>query len=90
MGGSERAAVQKAIAALGLSRLPVDVWIDSHNLVRRLEINFHANADGQSMQMQMTIELFAFGTTPPVTVPPAAETFDATSTTLGGLGSASQ
>ena len=42
------------------------------------------------MQMQMNLELFDFGTTPPVSVPSASETFDATSTALGGLGSASQ
>jgi len=88
--GASSADIQKAIGQLGLSKLPVDVWVDSHNLVRRLELNLNAGAGGQSMHMQMTIELFDFGSTPPVTAPPASQTFEATGSALGGLGSASQ
>ncbi len=90
MAGANSATVQKAIAALGVSEIPVDVWVDSQDLVRRLQLAFHANAGGQSMQMQMNLELFDFGTIPHVSVPAASETFDATSATLGSLGSASQ
>ena len=89
LGTDNPGAVQKAIGQLGLSRLPVEVWVDSHNLVRRLQMAFHADADGQSMQMQMTLELFAFGATRPVTVPLPSETYEATGSSLGGLGSAS-
>jgi len=38
----------------------------------------------------MDIEMFGFGSVPTVSAPPASETFDATSTTLSGLGSATQ
>jgi hypothetical protein len=84
--GANRNAVQKALAQLGVSSLPVDVWVDSHNLVRRLGITLSAPAGGQNLQMQMEMELFSFGATPIVTAPSAAETFDATSTALSGLG----
>ena len=91
LAGANTAAAQKAIGALGIGELPVDVWIDTHNLVRRLQISLHTpSVQGRSLQMQMTIELFGFGSTPTVSAPPASETFDATSTALGGLGSASQ
>lgn len=90
LAGANSAAVKKAIAGLGMSQVPVEVWIDSHDLVRRLQMAIHASAGGQSMQMHMTLELFAFGSTPPVSVPSASETFDATSAAVGGLGSASQ
>ena len=90
VAGANAGAAQKAIAELGVSELPVDVWVDSHNLVRRLQITLHAPAGGQNLQMQMSIELFGFGATPIVSAPPASETFDATSTALGGLGSAAQ
>jgi hypothetical protein len=85
LSGANRNAVQKALAQLGASSLPVDVWVDSHKLVRRLGITLSAPAGGQNLQMQMEMELFSFGATPTVTAPSAAETFDATSTTLSGL-----
>lgn len=90
LGGAEGSAAQKAIGKLGLSQLPVDVWVDSHNLVRRIQISIHIGVAGQNLQMAMNLELFGFGATPTVSAPPASETFDATSTALSGLGSASQ
>jgi hypothetical protein len=90
VAGANAGATQKAIAELGVSELPVDVWVDANNLVRRLQINLNAPAAGQSLQLQMNLELFNFGATPTVSVPPPSETFDATSTALGGLGSAAQ
>jgi hypothetical protein len=43
-------------------------------------------SEGQQLQLRMTIELFGFGATARVTPPPSAETYDATSTALAGLG----
>jgi len=87
--GANAGEAQKAIGALGMSRLPMEVWVDSHNLVRRMQLDLHAPAGGQNLQMQMDVELFGFGATPTVSAPPASETFDATSAALGGLGSSS-
>lgn len=90
LAGANSAAVKQAVAGLGMSEVPVEVWIDSHDRVRRLQMAIHASAAGQTMQMHMNLELFAFGSTPPVSIPSASETFDATSAALGGLGSTSQ
>ncbi len=90
VAGANAGAAQKAIAELGVSQLPVDVWVDSNDLVRRLQITLHAPAAGQNLQLQMNLELFGFGATPAVSAPPPSETFDATSTALGGVGSAAQ
>jgi hypothetical protein len=82
---SARAALEKSIAKLGVGSVPVDVWVDSHRLVRRIALAFSAPAGGQQLGLHMTIELFDFGATPAVTAPAASETFDATSSALGGL-----
>jgi hypothetical protein len=80
------AALGKLIAQTGVSSLPVDVWVDAHRLVRRMTIALSLPSEGQRLQIRMTIELFGFGATAPVTPPPVAETYDATNTALAGLG----
>jgi hypothetical protein len=92
LAGANAGAARKAIGELGVSELPVEVWVDSHNLVRRVQLSLHTPSGSQApqIQMQMSVELFNFGTTPTVSVPPPSETFDATSTALGGLGAVGQ
>ena len=90
LAGANAGEAQKALGQLGLTELPVEVWVDSHNLVRRMQLDLDTAAGGQSLQMQMDVELFGFGATPTVSVPSPSETFDATSTALGGLGAATQ
>jgi hypothetical protein len=89
MPSGERAqlhsALQKLIAQTGLRSLPVDVWVDAHRLVRRMTMALSIPSGGQKLQLHLTIELFGFGPTTPVTAPPAGETYDATSTALAGL-----
>jgi hypothetical protein len=80
-----RAALAKVIAQIGASSLPVDVWVDSARLVRRMEIVISASAGGQSLRMQMSVELFGFGPTPPVTAPAQGDVYDATQVALAGL-----
>ncbi len=80
--GVDAGAAEKAIAQLGVSEAPVDVWVDSHNLVRRLQITLGAS----TVHLRMNIEMFDFGAIPAVSPPPASETFEATSSALAGLG----
>jgi hypothetical protein len=82
-----RSAYEKSIAKLGFKSLPVDVWADSHHLVRKLEFALSAPAEGQRVGVHMTMELFEFGSTPAVKVPASSEAYDATSSALGGLSS---
>jgi hypothetical protein len=80
-----RAALAKVIAQTGVSKLPVDVWVDSGRLVRRMTIVLSMPASGQSLQMHMSIELFGFGPTPAVTPPAQSDVYDATQAALAGL-----
>jgi hypothetical protein len=79
------AALAKVIAQIGASSLPVDVWVDSARLVRRMEIVISASAGGQSVRMQISVELFGFGPTPAVMAPAQGDVYDATQAALAGL-----
>jgi hypothetical protein len=83
-----RAALAKLVAQTGSASIPVDAWVDAHHLVRRIAMTLAISTGGQQAQTRMTIDLFGFGPTPPVTPPPQAEVYDATQTTLSGLSSA--
>ncbi len=83
-----RAALSKLIAQTGSASIPVDVWVDGHRLVRRITMAFAIASGAQQAQTRMTIELFRFGSTPPVTPPPQAEVYDATQAALSGLSGA--
>jgi hypothetical protein len=90
LGGVANGAAQKAISKLGVSDLPVDVWIDSHDLVRRIEVTLSTPAAAGHLQVEINIELFDFGATPTVTTPAPSETFEASSTGLSGLAAAAE
>jgi len=79
------AALAKVITQIGASSLPVDVWVDSARLVRRMAILISAPAGGQNLRMQMSVELFGFGPTPAVTAPAQGDVYDATQAALAGL-----
>jgi hypothetical protein len=87
---SERQSVQQTINTLksrvGLSTLPVNVWIDEHHLIRRMQFAFGENvpAVGQ-MHFSMTMDITGYGPQPAPAIPPASQVTDITS--LAGLGS---
>ena len=80
-----RATLDKLIRQTGTSSMPVDVWVDAHRLVRRMTMAMSLASSAQKLQVSITIELFGFGPTSPVTAPRAAETYDATDMALAGL-----
>jgi hypothetical protein len=84
--GRLRASIAKLAAQTGVDSLPVEVWVDAGGLVRRVSLALSIPASGESVQLHMRIELFAFGATPAVIAPQQSEVFDATQTALGGLG----
>ena len=84
--GQLHAALAKLIAQTGTSKIPVNVWVDAHHLVRRLALALSLSTGAQRAQLNMTMELFDFGPTPSLNPPPAGEVFDATQTALSGLG----
>jgi hypothetical protein len=87
---SQRAAVHQALskltAQLGVHTLPIEVWIDSHDMARRIALSMSIPEQGQTARFALSMDLFDFGQTPAVQVPPASETYEPSSSSLGNLG----
>jgi Zn-dependent alcohol dehydrogenase len=78
---AQRKGAQQAIASLEnlthLHSLPVDVWIDDHNLVRQMQMSFASSSGGQNVNTQMTIGIPEYGAEQPPKVPPDSQVTDA-------------
>jgi hypothetical protein len=83
-----KAAIEKLIAQTGTRKLPVEVWVDSHGLVRKLTMALTEVASGEHVNVAIELELFDFGATPSVNPPAAGEVFDATQSSLDALSGA--
>lgn len=62
-----------------VASIPVDVWVDADNLVRRMTMDFSFASPGQAEQAKASIEMELYDYGKPVTVatPPAADVVDA-------------
>ena len=60
----------------GLEEMPVDVWIDGEERIRRMEVEQAMNAGGVQMSMHMAAEYVRFGVPVDVDVPDDDEVFD--------------
>jgi hypothetical protein len=79
---SERAAAEQLVAALqkrGVAPrgLPVDAWIDSKNLIRRVQLAYaQPLPTGQSANVVIKVDYLDYGPQPAPTVPPPSQTLD--------------
>ena len=76
---SLRDDLERSFAILDLETLPMEVWIDSEDRVRRLEFEMSSTelADvGAEVSVHMSMDLFDFGVEVDVVAPPADETVD--------------
>lgn len=80
---AERASMRQAVATLqkltGLHAIPVDVWVDSQHLVRRLTMAYTVHASGQSLRTQIRLDFLSYGAQPVPKAPPAGQVTDAAS-----------
>ncbi len=86
--GKLKGTIEKLVSQTGSSTVPVEVWVDSHNLVRKMSLALSEAASGTHVRVALELELFDFGSTPRVNVPGSSEVFDATQTSLSALGGA--
>jgi hypothetical protein len=79
---ARRAAAQASVRNLEklthTSKIPMDVWIDAHHLVRRQHLSYTMTTNGQTARLDFTFELYDFGTRFAASAPPASQVYDAT------------
>jgi hypothetical protein len=87
---SQRAGAEAAVRQLEkltASRgMPVEVWVDSRQRVRRqqLTINEHL-AQGTPVEVLARVDYVSFGPNPKVTTPASSQVYDATSAAAAGM-----
>jgi hypothetical protein len=75
-----RASIQSLKQTLGSSTVPVDVWVDGDNLVRRLSEHLDVKGSGK---IDFSVDFYDFGAPVSISPPPASQTLDL-GTVLGG------
>jgi hypothetical protein len=86
-----KTAIEKLTTQLGTVSLPMEVWIDSKHMVRKLELSLSINVSGQHVGTKIEEELFGFGPTPGVNPPASSEVYElpVSSLTSSSVGSSS-
>jgi hypothetical protein len=85
-----RRGAQQAVSSIerltGLKQLPVDAWIDSNNLIRRMRLAFAESvAPSVKLNIAMTMDFLKYGPQPAPNFPAADQVTDASSlSALGG------
>ncbi len=79
---TQRASAQRGIktleSALGNHSMPIDVWIDHRDLVRRLGMAFSECISGLRVHFGLTMSLYDYGPQSVPTLPSAGQSYDIT------------
>jgi hypothetical protein len=70
---TDQQALKQILQQSHLSQIPMDAWIDSHHLVRRMQLNLHLSSQGQPLAESITIDFPQYGPQPAPTIPPASD-----------------
>jgi hypothetical protein len=73
-----KAEVERMKAQTGLETLPVEVWLDDDNLLRRMQMDLSFAVEDEQVGLDMTMDYFDFGVDVRVAAPPADQTVDIT------------
>jgi hypothetical protein len=84
----ERAGLREFISSLGSGPVPVDVWVDGQNLVRRVKLSLHlpgGPGTSASTQMVEVTDFYDFGVPVRVSPPPASQIASMSQLIKGGF-----
>jgi hypothetical protein len=85
---AQRAQTLKALRQAGLTRLPVETWIDGSSYLRRLLVSTNVKSQGTAVALKLAMDLYDYGTKISVAAPPAAKVADGTALLSQLIGSA--
>lgn len=92
---ADRASFRQGLQSLGKATIPVDVWVDSQNLVRRFRLSLNLQGDAGALgmsgkpQLSVTIDFYDFGAPVQVSAPPASQVASMSRMISSGTASAS-
>lgn len=72
----------------GESTLPLEVWIDLHDLVRRVQLDLSVGSGAGPVTVTVAMDFYDYGRQPAVSAPPASQVTDVTSTLASQAASA--
>jgi hypothetical protein len=77
-GKASGAGLDQLVKFLGDSKVPVDVYIGDDKLVRRMTMRLapSGNAAASGFEMNMTMDLYDYGTPVNISAPPKSEVYD--------------
>jgi hypothetical protein len=79
---SRRATATRGVASMerliGTHILPMDAWVDSGNLLRRMSFSFGECVNSQHLNMAMSMNLSGYGPQTVPAAPPSSRTYDLT------------
>jgi hypothetical protein len=81
-----RQGIEQLIELTGQSEVPMDVWIDDQQRVRRMELDQTMKRTAIEVSVHMTMEYVRFGVPVDIDPPEAADVFDATGLAREQLG----
>jgi hypothetical protein len=84
----ERAGFRAFISSLGSGPIPVDIWVDGQNLVRRVKLSLHlpgGQGTPASTQMVEVTDFYDFGVPVRVSPPPASQIASMSQLIKGGF-----
>jgi hypothetical protein len=88
---AERAQVRQSIAGIEqlthVRALPVNVWIDRGQMVRRMQFALQETISGKTLTMAITLDIPQYGPQLPPTLPPASQVTDITANVGGAAAS---
>jgi hypothetical protein len=76
--GVRSASISPLESALGKHSLPVEVWIDSQNRVRRIQVSFPECVAGKKLSFSMTMGVYGFGPAPQIQLPSRSAVYNLT------------
>lgn len=80
--GFQKATAKRAIATmeslLGAHTMPMDVWIDSSRLVRRMSFDLPECVNSHKLNMSMTMEMYDYAPQQAAHAPPDSDAYDLT------------
>jgi hypothetical protein len=90
---AERQSMQQLVAALrskgAATEIPMDAWIDSAHLIRRVQSSFSETISGQPVDIALTEDFLQYGPQPAPAIPSPSQTTNILSLAGGGSSNSS-